>query len=104
MMREINKFYPDARLLTDKERQRLCEMIHRAMLEIRILGWNGKAAQAASLADAFHNVPGMLWSEDFSLNSFRNFLEGYHQEYPESKGINYPKMFDRLFNEEKEEN
>lgn len=96
-MREIHKIYPDAKLLTDAERQKLCEMIHLAILEIRILGWNGKAAQAAALADAFHNVPNMMWSEDFSLNSFRNFLKSYQQQFPESKGFDYLKMFDRLF-------
>ena len=99
-MREIHKIYPDARFLTDEERQMLCEMIYRAFLEIRILGWNGKAEQAASLADAFHNVPSMMWSEDFSLNSFRNFLESYQQDFPKSEGVNYPKMFDRLFVED----
>lgn len=99
-MREIHKVYPDARFLMDEERQKLCEMIYRALLDIRILGWDGKASQAAALADAFHNVPSMMWSKDFSLNSFRNFLEGYHQEFPESEGINYPKMFDRFFIDE----
>jgi hypothetical protein len=49
-MREIHKIYPDARLLTDDERQKLCEMIYRALLDIRILGWNGKAAQASSFS------------------------------------------------------
>lgn len=100
-MSEDHKIYSDERFLTDDERQKFCEMIYRAFLEIRILGWDGKAAQAAELADAFHNVPNMMWSENFSLDFFRIFLEGYQQQFPESEGINYPKLFDRLFVKEK---
>ncbi len=99
-MREIHKVFPDAKLLSELQRQKLCEMIYRALLEVRILGWGGKAEQAADLADAFHNLPTMLWSEDFSLDFFRKFLESYHQKYSESGGINYLKMLDRIVNEE----
>jgi hypothetical protein len=74
-------------------------MIYRALLEIRILGWLGKGQQAADLADAFHNLPAMLWSEDFSLGFFRKFLESYHQRYPEGEGVNYLKVLDRIVNE-----
>lgn len=89
--------YSDERVLTDEERRKLCEMMYRAFLEIRILGWNGKAGQAAALADAFHNVPNMMWSENFSLTFFKNFLENYQQQFPEGDGINFPKVFDNLF-------
>jgi exonuclease V gamma subunit len=64
--------------------------------------WDGteKQHKQAALADAFHNVPSMMWSEDFSLNSFRNFLESYQQEFSQSEvGVNYPKMFDKLLGE-----
>lgn len=86
--------------MTDDERRKLCEMIYRAFLEIRILGWNGKTEQAAALADAFHNVPNMMWSEDFSLFFFRNFLESYQQRFPEHEKFDFLKMFDRFFVEE----
>ena len=99
-MSDIKKVFSDAKTLTDDERRKLCEMIYRALLEIRILGWNGKAKQAAELADAFHNVPNMMWNEVFSLDFFRNFLEDYQQQFPDSEGVNYPKMFDKLFSEE----
>ncbi len=99
-MREIHKVFPDARFLTEMERQKLCQMIYRAMLEIRSLGWSGKAEQAADLADAFHNLPAMLWSEDFSLDFLRTFLESYHHKYPESGGINYLMMLKRVVSEE----
>jgi len=32
-------------------------MMHYAFIEMRLLGWGGKAEQVADLADAFHNLP-----------------------------------------------
>ena len=76
--------FPDAKPLTDVQRRKLCQMLHMAMLEMRVSGWIGKAQQAADLADAFHNLPNAMWQEDFSLEFFRKFLVSYHQKYPDS--------------------
>lgn len=55
-----------------------------------MLGWCGKPAQAADLADAFHNLFEDMWREDFSLEFFRNaFLKDYQQKYPEATVVNY---------------
>ena len=91
---------PDARLLTEQERQELCKMLFNALLEIRMLGNQGKAEQAADVADAFHNLPIYLWSDKFSLNFFRNFLEEYQQKYQEVGCYNYVKMLDEVTREE----
>jgi len=99
-VREIHEVFPDARSLTERQRQKLCQMLSRAMLEMRLLGWGGKAGQAADLADAFHNLPAMLWSEDFSLDFFRTFLEGYRQKYPDGWGAGYLKMLEDVRAEE----
>ena len=99
-MREIDGAFPDAKTLTERQRQKLCQMIYSAMLEMRILGRGGKAGQVADLADAFHNLPAMLWSEDFSLDFFRTFLEGYRQKYPDGWGTGYLKMLDEVEAEE----
>lgn len=69
---------------TERERRKLIRMLRYALLEIRLLGYRGKPEQAADLADAFHEMPALLWSEDFRFSFFRKFLEGYHQKYPES--------------------
>jgi hypothetical protein len=45
---------PDARLMTEQERQELCNILFNALLEIRMLGYEGKAEQAADVAHAFH--------------------------------------------------
>ena len=62
-------------LPTEEQRRGLCDMLHRALLEIRILGWSGNASQAGDIADAFHNLPIYMISQDFDLDLFRHFLE-----------------------------
>lgn len=72
--------------ITDVQRQRLCELISFAFLEMRALGWAGKTGQAADLAGAFHDLSNNLWKEGFSLEFFRDaFLAAYHQNYPEGR-------------------
>src|SRR5262245_12280316 len=63
---------PDARLLTEQQRQELCRMLFNALLEIRGLGSQGKAQQAADLADAFHNLP--IYLRNFLTLKERTFL------------------------------
>lgn len=78
-------------LPTEDQRRRLCEMLHRALLEIRILGWGGNASQAGDLADAFHNLPIYMISQDFDVYLFRHFLEVYQNKYPrpQSSEVDY---------------
>ncbi|MGH9753461.1 MAG: hypothetical protein ACREA2_11815 [Blastocatellia bacterium] len=91
---------PDARLLTEHQRQELCKILFNALLEIRMLGREGKAEQAADIADAFHNLPIYLWSDKFSLSLFRRFLEEYQQKYSERRmGFDYVKMLDEIAKE-----
>ena len=92
--------FPDSRMPTESERQKLSRMLFCALLEIRALGNEGKAEQAADLADAFHNLPTYLWSEDFSFSFFRTFLEGYQQKYSKSGvDFNYVRMLDEITKE-----
>ena len=90
-------------LPTDEQRRRLCEMIAAAFVEIRLLGWEGKAQQAGDLADAFHNVPREMygWGK-WSRHIFRGMLEHYQHKYPteESGGRDYVAMFDEVFGHE----
>ena len=91
--------FPDSRMPTELERQQLCRMLYYALLEIRGLGTFEKAKQASDLADAFHNVPVYLWSEEFSLAFFRKFLESYHAKYPErTESFDYIAMLDKIVN------
>lgn len=79
--------FPDAKPLNDDQLQSLCRMIHAAFLEIRSLGATN-TAQAAELADAFHNLPGGLWCSEFSLSLFRDsFLGTYRNKYTRTGGF-----------------
>jgi hypothetical protein len=89
--------FPDARMLTEPERQKLCKMLFYALLEIRGLGNAGKGEQAADLADAFHNLPAYLWSNNFSFRVFREYLAEYRQRYPEREtSYDYIKLLDEI--------
>jgi hypothetical protein len=99
VVRPLDPINPDAKLPTDSQRQKLCEMIHVALVEIRSLCWSGKAEQAADLADAFHNVPDGIWRADFSLQFFRDaFLCVYKGKYPTTGGrfCDYVAMVDQI--------
>ena len=43
-------------------------------------------------------MPALLWSEEFSFNFFRKFLEGYHEKYGVSN-FNYLAMLDEISKE-----
>ncbi len=89
--------HSDAKPLTDTQRRRLCEMMHHAFVEMRLLGWGGKAEQAAELADAFHNLPVDIWRDDFSFQFFRDsFLGVYQRKYPEGRVRDYVAMADEI--------
>ena len=83
--------YPDAKPLDIRQREILVRMMYLAFLEIRTLGWEGKAQQAADLADAFHNLPMLFESGRFSLEQFRRSLEVYQTKYPERRVCDYLK-------------
>lgn len=83
--------------LSDAQRDKLCEMMYFAFLEIRLLAQTSKATQAGDLADAFHNLPKEMWSEGFSLEDFReDFLVSYQIKYPEQITRNYVALLDAV--------
>lgn len=91
----LSRYYDDLRIPTEWERQKLCEMLWRAFIEIRILALRGESERIAELTDAFHNLPELLYSENFSMKYFRMFLEGYHSKYPKNEtGGDFLEMLD----------
>ena len=90
--------HDDAKLPTDAQRRKLCEMLRDAMIELRMLTGNGRSEQAFDLADAFHNLPEGMWQESFSLQFFRDcFVAAYHNKYPATEQTyNYMSMVDEV--------
>jgi hypothetical protein len=84
----------------DQQRQALGRMLHHAFVEIRALGWAGRAQQAADLADAFHNLPTEVYVVGrLNVGLFRRMLRLYQEKYP-SEGdrlYDYVAMLDSIF-------
>jgi hypothetical protein len=75
----------------------LCQMMHHAFLELRVLGWRGQAEQAADLADAFHNLPVVMFSRDFNWSWFKQSLEAYQNRY--QTHLDYVAMLENIMQE-----
>ncbi len=69
-------------LPSEKQREMLCDMIHSAFVELRLLGRDGEAQQAADLADAFHNIPKEMYGwGSFTWDAFRGMLAHYQRKW-----------------------
>ena len=71
--------FPDAKLPSENQRRALSRLAYVAFLDMRMLGREGKGQQVVDLAEAFHNLPLMLWTEDFSMNCQHDFLQRYRR-------------------------
>ena len=87
-------------LPTPKQREMLCEMIHDAFVELRLLGWGGHGGQAADLADAFHNISKEMYGwGSFSWDIFRGMLETYQSKWRGKSAVsgrNYVALLDDI--------
>ena len=87
----------DSRLPNDAQRKKLCEMLHHALVEIRILAGSGHGEQASDLADAFHNLPHEMWRDYFSITFFRDsFLGPYYRKWPQRQIHDYRAMLEEV--------
>ena len=59
----------DGRTLKDSERAALANLNYLVILEMRILGREGKAEQVKDLAEADHNVPMTMWRDSAATSS-----------------------------------
>lgn len=65
-------------------------MLHNALVEIRFFVGDGQIPRAFDLANAFHNLPDVIWSDQFSMKAFLAALAHYCMKWPK------PFMFDYL--------
>jgi hypothetical protein len=80
---------PEHVVLSEVQRRELCELLGRALVQIRGLSRQGNYQQAADLADAFHSLPTMLYSPIFSWEALEIFFVSYHKMYPPSQPRDY---------------
>ncbi|MEY2527650.1 MAG: hypothetical protein QOE73_2421 [Verrucomicrobiota bacterium] len=88
--------FEDARIPTDAERQRLSRLMYVAFCDLRALALDGRAQQAKDLAEAFHNIPLLMHTDNFSFKAFRDFLERYQQKYEGQTRFNYLQEWEKL--------
>ena len=67
--------------------RRLLFILHRGLVELRLLAHSKSQQQAFDLADALEPLPGWMveWTAEH-LNSLREQLEGYARKYPDAFG------------------
>lgn len=85
-------------LPTEEQRRMLCQMMYRTFVQIRSLAYSGASQQTADLADAFHNLPTVMYAPDFSWSFLRYFLVFYQNKYPRTAGspYDYIAMLERI--------
>jgi hypothetical protein len=88
--------FRDAKLPGEEQRKALARLACLAFLETRILGREGKATQVADLAEAFHNLPLMLWRSEFSMNCQRDFFVRYREKHGAREGFDYVAELDKI--------
>ena len=88
--------FDDARMLTETERQKLSRLLYFVFCDLRALALDGQTQQVKDLAEAFHNVPLLMNTSDFSFKAFRDFLEGYQQKYADKTRYNYWQEWENL--------
>jgi len=87
--------FDGSRLPTDTERKNLSRL-YLAFVDMRALILDGDPRPAKDLAGAFHNIPLMMHTPDFSFSAFREFLGNYQTRYQAHLRINYLQEWDKL--------
>jgi hypothetical protein len=94
----VNWKFGDERVLTEAERKRLTRLMYLAFCDLRGLAREGKMEQARSLAEAFHNIPLLMHTQNFSFRAFKDFLQRYQEKYTKVQ-FNYLQEWEKLNNE-----
>jgi hypothetical protein len=91
----VNWKFGDERMLTEIERKNLTRLMYLAFCDLRGLARDGKMEQAKSLAEAFHNIPLLMHTQNFSFRAFRDFLQKYQDNYTNAQ-FNYLQEWAKL--------
>jgi len=92
----LAEIWKDGRTLTDTERAGPANLNYWVLVEMRILGREGKAEQVKDLAEASHNVPMTMWRDDFSVIFHRQAFQRYQDKYG-VRPFDYVAELDKIF-------
>ena len=88
--------FDDARMPTEGERKHLSRIMYLAFVDMRALLLDNAPQQAKDLADAFHNIPLLMHSADFSFSAFRTSLDIYQKRHQGHLHIDYLQEWEKL--------
>jgi hypothetical protein len=91
--------YPDSKPLTESQRRKLCELMYLAFCNIRFTTWKPSVEalqRIGDLADAFHNLPNLMWEDDFSLSEFRRTVQRCVDKHPNQWVVDYLAKIDEI--------
>ena len=91
----VNWKFGDERMLTEAERKNLTRLMYLAFCDLRGLARDRKMEQAKALAEAFHNIPLLMHTQNFSFRAFRDFLQRYQDNHTKAQ-FNYLQEWERL--------
>ena len=81
--------------LSDQERRGLCEVLYHAFVELRGMGFPDRAHQGSKLAYALHNLPHLLFADDFAWEKVEGPLRYYQGQFYQNeatRGYDYLRM------------
>ena len=85
--------------LSDKERRGLCEVLFWAFIDLRGMRLPERALQASKLANALHNLPHLLFADDFAWEKVEGPLRYYQSQFYQAdatRGYDYLKMIAQI--------
>lgn len=81
-------------LPTEVQREKICDLIASAFIELRYLD----GEQAHDLAYAFHNLPKEIYGwGTWDVETMRGRLSHYQTKHLRNLGFNYVEAFDAIF-------
>ena len=83
---EYESIVRDPTMPTEGQRRQLCDLMHRAFVALRNLGYGGKHEAIAELADVFHNLPQEMFREEvWDWNLLEAGLRSFEEKFPDDK-------------------
>ena len=85
-LNEYKSVVRDSTMPTENQRRQLCDLMHRAFVALRNLGYGEKHEAVAELADVFHNLPQeMFRKEVWDWNLLESGLRSFEDKFPDDK-------------------
>lgn len=83
---ESESIVRDSTMPTEGQRRQLCDLMHRAFVALRNLGYGEKHEAVAELADVFHNLPQEMFREEiWDWNLLEAGLRDFEEKFPDDK-------------------